>query len=103
MFTKEEFRKNPELTGKAKLLLTIAVCFLAGAIVSGFIYMHVGFKIFYLISVCLLVVILYDVYKVRVMRYFKATRPQPQPSPDGLLTKVRKLEQPETAGKVAVY
>lgn len=70
MFTKKEFRSNPQLIGKAKLLSSIAVSFLLGAVVSGFIYMHIGFKIFFLICLCLSVVALYDVYKLRVLPYF---------------------------------
>ncbi|MCW5906795.1 MAG: DUF1275 domain-containing protein [Chitinophagales bacterium] len=74
MFTKKEFRSNPELLGKAKLLSAITVSFIAGAVLSGLIYMHIQFRIFFLISFCLLLVILYDLYRVRIMRYLAAGR-----------------------------
>ncbi|MFN3641091.1 MAG: YoaK family protein, partial [Flavobacterium sp.] len=69
MFTKKEYRTNPELKGKAKLLSAIAVSYLAGAIISGFVYFQVGFKVFYIVSLFLLVVISYDFYKIRLTRF----------------------------------
>ncbi len=78
MFTKKEFRDNPELIGKAKLLLSIAVAYLVGAIFAGYAYFHMEFKMFYLVSMFLVVVILYDFYKLRLTRYLsrKSTNPQ---------------------------
>jgi uncharacterized membrane protein YoaK (UPF0700 family) len=69
MFTKKEYRMNPELKGKAKLLSAIAVSYLAGAIISGFLYFQVGFQVLYIVSLFLLVVISYDFYKIRLTRF----------------------------------
>ena len=70
MFTKAEYRNNEALKGKARLLLSIAASYLFGAILSGFTYMHLGFKMFYAVSLVLVVVIMYDLYKLRVKRFF---------------------------------
>ncbi|WP_264548487.1 YoaK family protein [Flavobacterium sp. N2820] len=70
MFTKAEYRNNEALKGKAKLLLSIAGSYLFGAILAGFTYMYLGFKMFYAVSVVLVVVIFYDLYKLRVKRFF---------------------------------
>jgi uncharacterized membrane protein YoaK (UPF0700 family) len=74
MFTKKEYRNNEALKGKAKLLLSIAIAYLSGAIVAGFTYMHLGFKMFYVVSVVLVVIIFYDLYKLRLKRYIKQRR-----------------------------
>ncbi|MFN4198140.1 MAG: YoaK family protein [Flavobacterium sp.] len=71
MFTKKEYRQNEALIGKAKLLGAIAVSYLTGAIVSGFLYFEFGFKVFYIVSVFLLIVIFYDFYTLRLRRYLQ--------------------------------
>lgn len=71
MFTKAEYRNNKELRGKAKLLLYIATFYLTGAVVAGFTYMALGFKMFYVVSALLVVIIFYDMYKIRFRRYLK--------------------------------
>ena len=70
MFTKAEYRNNEALKGKAKLLLSIAASYLLGAVLAGFTYMYLGFKMFYAVSLVLVVVIMYDLYKLRVKRFF---------------------------------
>jgi uncharacterized membrane protein YoaK (UPF0700 family) len=70
MFTKAEYRNNEALKGKAKLLLSIAASYLLGAVLAGFTYMYLGFKMFYAVSLVLIVVIFYDLYKLRVKRFF---------------------------------
>lgn len=69
MFTKSEYRSNQALRGRAWLLSSITVSYVAGAIISAIVYFHIGFKLFYLVSLFLVVVILYDAYKIRVVRY----------------------------------
>lgn len=69
MFTKKEFRENEELRGKARLLSSIAISYLSGAIVSGILYFHTGFQVFYIVSIFLTIVISYDLYKIRFTRY----------------------------------
>lgn len=69
MFTQKKFRKNPELIGKAKLLMSIMIAYVMGAVFSGLTYYHLEFRVFYVISVCLLIVIGYDFYKIN-LRHF---------------------------------
>lgn len=69
MFTQKKFRKSPELMGKAKLLLSIMTAYVLGAVFSGLTYYHLEFRVFYVISICLLVVIGYDFYKIN-LRHF---------------------------------
>ncbi|GGD32412.1 YoaK family protein [Flavobacterium orientale] len=69
MFTKKEYRENEELRGKAKLLSSIAISYLFGAIISGLLYFNTGFQVFYIVSIFLTIVISYDLYKIRFTRY----------------------------------
>jgi uncharacterized membrane protein YoaK (UPF0700 family) len=69
MFIRKEYRDNPELVGKAKLLMAIAAAYLLGAIAGGYSCIHLGFKTFYLVSILISIVILYDLYELRVRRY----------------------------------
>ncbi|WP_291113794.1 YoaK family protein [Flavobacterium sp. UBA6135] len=69
MFTKKEYRENEELRGKAKLLSSIAISYLSGAIISGLLYFNTGFQVFYIVSIFLTIVISYDLYKIRFTRY----------------------------------
>jgi len=69
MFTKKEFRNNTELRGKAKLIASITTSYICGAVVAGFSYQWLQFKLFYVVCILLLVVIAYDAYKLSVQRY----------------------------------
>ena len=69
MFTQKKFRKNPELIARAKLLMSIMAAYVLGAIFSGLTYYSLEFRVFYLISICLVVVIGYDFYKIN-LRHF---------------------------------
>jgi uncharacterized membrane protein YoaK (UPF0700 family) len=69
MFMRKEYRENAEMVGKAKLLLSIAFSYVAGAVVAGYACLHIGFQTFYLVSSLLVVVILYDLYELYFMRY----------------------------------
>lgn len=69
MFTKKEYRDNKALRGKATLLLSIACSYLSGAVIAGFTYMFLGFKMFYVVSVLLVFIIFYDFYKIRFKRF----------------------------------
>lgn len=70
MFTQKKFRKNPELIARAKLLMSIMAAYVLGAIFSGLTYYSLEFRVFYVISICLLVVIGYDFYKIN-LRHFQ--------------------------------
>jgi uncharacterized membrane protein YoaK (UPF0700 family) len=69
MFTKKEFRKNGELVARAKLLMSIMLAYVVGAIFSGLTYFYLEFRVFYIISLCLLVVIGYDAYKIHIRHF----------------------------------
>ncbi|WP_087137555.1 YoaK family protein [Elizabethkingia meningoseptica] len=69
MFTHKKYRKNPELIGRAKLLMSIMLAYILGAVFSGLTYYYLEFRVFYVISLCLLVVIGYDSYKIH-LRHF---------------------------------
>lgn len=70
MFTKKEFRTNEALIGRAKLLLYITASYLIGAITAGFTYVYLNFKMFYLASLVLVVIIIYDLSKLRLKMYW---------------------------------
>jgi uncharacterized membrane protein YoaK (UPF0700 family) len=69
MFTKKEFRKNGELVARAKLLMSIMLAYVVGAVFSGLTYFYLEFRVFYIISLCLLVVIGYDAYKIHIRHF----------------------------------
>lgn len=69
MFTQKKFRKNPELIARAKLLMSIMLAYVLGAVFSGLTYYKLEFRVFYVISVCLLIVIGYDFYKINVRHF----------------------------------
>jgi len=70
MFTQKKYRKNPELIARAKLLSSIMISYVLGAIFSGLTYYYLEFRVFYVISTCLLVVIGYDFYKIHLRHFY---------------------------------
>lgn len=74
MFTKPKYRNNRQLRGKASLLSTIASAYVIGAVSAGFIYVHIGFRLFYIVSIFLVIVIFYDFYKISLIRYVELRR-----------------------------
>lgn len=64
MFTKKEFRKNIDLIGKAKVIGVVFLSWIVGGVSSGLLYFHIGFRVFYIVCLVLVVVILYDYYKL---------------------------------------
>lgn len=74
MFTKKEFRNNKSLQQRAKLLSSIMLFYLIGAIVAGFTYTYLDFKMFYVVSIVLVVIILYDFYKLQLKLYWHKKR-----------------------------
>lgn len=78
MFTKKEFRQNREMIDKAKLIVSITLSYVTGAIIAGLIYKHVQFKLFYIVSGFLVVVIAYDLYTLKFLRYIQQFRRKKQ-------------------------
>ncbi|MBL7876922.1 MAG: DUF1275 domain-containing protein [Cyclobacteriaceae bacterium] len=74
MFTKKEFRDNQEILNKAKLILSIACSYVIGAIISGFLYKYVQFKLFFIVSLLLVIIIAYDLYQLKIVRYINLFR-----------------------------
>ncbi|MCO6358508.1 uncharacterized membrane protein YoaK (UPF0700 family) [Roseivirga pacifica] len=69
MLTKKEYREDRAVRQKTKLLLAIMFSYMAGGITSGVFYYKVGNATFLFISLVLLIVILYDYYKLSVTRF----------------------------------
>ncbi len=46
MFTHKKYRKNPELIARAKVLLSIMIAYVAGAVFSGLTYYYLEFRVF---------------------------------------------------------
>ncbi|WP_419869379.1 YoaK family protein [Chryseobacterium sp. CT-SW4] len=69
MFTHKDYRNNGELRGRAKLLMSIMIAYVLGAVFSGLTYYHLEFRVFYVICICLVVVIGYDFYKINVRHF----------------------------------
>lgn len=74
MSTHREYRDNPEIKNKAKLLLSIFLSYVIGAFIASVAYSFVKFKVFYVVSLFLFVVILYDLYKIRTVRLMMKQR-----------------------------
>lgn len=74
MFTKKEYRENKTLVGRAKLLLSITFSYIFGAVLAGFTYVYLNFKMFYLVSFVLVIIIVYDLYKLRLKLYLHQRR-----------------------------
>ncbi|WP_333875762.1 YoaK family protein [Flavobacterium sp.] len=70
MFTKKEFRTNETLKGRAKLLVCITLSYLSGAVTAGFTYTHLNFKMFYMVSLVLVIIIIYDLSKLKLKLYW---------------------------------
>ncbi len=89
MFTRREYRNDPVLVGKAKLLLAIAGSYLTGGVMAGVLYDSLQFRVFYVVAVVIVVVILYDYSKLRFRQLFKRRKraqlhstPQPLAAPE---------------------
>lgn len=68
MLTHKEFRNNQELKNKAKLLIYIVTFYLGGGIISGYIYLQIGFKVFYVGSFFLIAILIYDYSSLKVKK-----------------------------------
>ncbi len=71
MFTQKEYRENAELVGKAKLLCAVAVSYLSAGVLSALLYTHLQFRVFYVVSCVIVVVILYDYSKLRLLKLMR--------------------------------
>lgn len=63
MLTKKHFRQNVQVVEKAKLLSAILFAYLFGGVLSGLIIHYVQFQVFYVVSVAMIGVLVYDFVK----------------------------------------
>ena len=68
MFTNKKFRNKRELRDKATLIFSIFISYVVGGVLFALFYKTLQFKMFFIISAFLLVVILYDSYKVWILK-----------------------------------
>lgn len=72
MFTQKEFRQNPEIRSRAKLIISITSAYVVGALVGAASFMNIQFKTFYLVCLVLFIVIGYDLYRMQYLKLLKA-------------------------------
>ncbi|MDB5112801.1 MAG: hypothetical protein JWR67_3915 [Mucilaginibacter sp.] len=72
-------QKNTEeralLKAKIKLRSVIIVCFMCGALVGAYLFRYFGFHAFFIPMAILAFTLLYDVYRIRVKRYYRLHHP----------------------------
>lgn len=68
MFTRQEYRHDPALVGKARLLGAIAASYLSAGILSALLYSYIQFGVFYVVSGILVVVLVYDHCHLRFLK-----------------------------------
>lgn len=76
MLTKQEFRSMPAVIEKTKLLLIVLFSYLIGGVVAGLIILKFQFQVFYFISIVMVIVLLFDYFKV--MKYARTMRSKVQ-------------------------
>lgn len=69
MLTKSEFRQKKEIIDKTKLIGAIAISYLVGGIFAGYVYLSIGFRMFYVACALLVIVIVYDLSKLIALKY----------------------------------
>lgn len=70
MFTKKTFRDDTILVQKAQLLTCILSSYILGGIITGLFYNYVQNNTFYIVCIVLLIIILYDYYKLSVLKFY---------------------------------
>ncbi|MNE45999.1 hypothetical protein D3C80_1403180 [compost metagenome] len=68
MFTKEANRSNKDLVDKFHLLLTIVTSYVMGGLLSGISFNYLSNKTFYVVCFVLLIIGLYDHYKLYLLK-----------------------------------
>lgn len=68
LLTKRENRLNKEITDKFKLLYSILLSHMAGAITAGFITLKFEFQVFFYVSFTIVIVIFYDYFKQKLKK-----------------------------------
>jgi uncharacterized membrane protein YoaK (UPF0700 family) len=71
MFTQKEFRENPALVGRAKLLVSIMVSYVGAGILSALLYHRMQFRVFFFVAFVIVVIILYDYSRLRLLQLLR--------------------------------
>lgn len=74
MFTKAKYRKNKAFIAKKKILLSIVTSYLTGGILAGFVYLKIGFLVFYAVCMVIVFIIFYEYYKLKVTKAIRGKR-----------------------------
>lgn len=71
MYLNPKFRTNKELIDKLRLHFVIAGFYFSGGLLGGFLFLQFGFKVFYAVCIVLLIVLLYDYYKLIKYKFIR--------------------------------
>ncbi len=74
MITQKEYRDNPAIIDKIKLLSSIAISYLTGGIIAGSITYYFEFKVFFYVSFSILLVLFYDASTTYLKLLFRKKR-----------------------------
>ena len=80
MMTRAKYRKDMAVIRKLRLMLAIAVSYLAGGLFSGLLTNYFQFKVFFLICMIISIVLLYDFVKI----FSTSRKKQPRIAEKGL-------------------
>ncbi|UII26227.1 DUF1275 domain-containing protein [Fulvivirga maritima] len=78
MFTQRRFRKKKQLVEKAKIQVSIMLAYVTGGVAAGLIYNTVAYNVFYITCGFLLLVLLYDYYRITVVKFVFRRRQSPR-------------------------
>jgi uncharacterized membrane protein YoaK (UPF0700 family) len=68
MLTKASYRDNQQVRDKIKLMLYIVLGYLTGGIIAGSITLSFEFKVFFFISLAILIILFYDFFKITFIK-----------------------------------
>lgn len=68
MFTKKKYRNDINLVKRAQLLIIIASMYMLGGVISGYLYINIGYRTFYIVCCVLVGIILYDFYHISLLK-----------------------------------
>lgn len=71
LLTKRENRNKKEITDKFKLLYSILLSYMAGAIIAGLITLKFQFQVFFYVSFTIIVIIFYDYFTTNLKRKYR--------------------------------
>lgn len=74
MFTHPEYRNNPAIVARAKLMVVILAAYLAGGLIGGVSHKYIGFNLFYIACFILLITLTHDLSKIYKVQSKKDNR-----------------------------